>query len=336
MKTLITGATGFVGAAVSRELLKKGHKIKALVRETSNLKNLKNLNVEIVYGDLRNRSSLRNGLKDCDYLFHVAADYRLWVPNPNEIYENNVKGTENLMNECLKQKIKKIVYTSSVAVLGKPINSEIADEDTPVDYSQMIGHYKKSKFLAEEKVKEIFRKKKLPVVIVNPAAPIGPRDIKPTPTGKMILDASMKKIPAYLDTGLNIVHVNDVAVGHMQAFKKGKLGERYILGGENLSFKKILEIIADLCGHNPPKFRLPKKPLYPIGLLFEIFAKLFSLKNPMLTLDMIRMAEKKMFFSSLKAEKEFNYKFTSAKKAIKDAIKWYIDNGYCRNVKLVW
>ena len=335
MKTLITGATGFVGAAVSRELLKKGHKIKALVRETSNLKNLKNLNVEIVYGDLRNRSSLRNGLKDCDYLFHVAADYRLWVPNPNEIYENNVKGTENLMNECLKQKIKKIVYTSSVAVLGKPINSEIADEDTPVDYSQMIGHYKKSKFLAEEKVKEIFRKKKLPVVIVNPAAPIGPRDIKPTPTGKMILDASMKKIPAYLDTGLNIVHVNDVAVGHMQAFKKGKLGERYILGGENLSFKKILEIIADLCGHNPPKFRLPKKPLYPIGLLFEIFAKLFSLKNPMLTLDMIRMAEKKMFFSSLKAEKEFNYKFTSAKKAIKDAIKWYIDNGYCRNVKLV-
>ena len=335
MKTLITGATGFVGAAVSRELLKKGHKVKALVRQSSVLDNLKNLDVEIVHGDLKDKDSLKRCLKDCKYLFHVAADYRLWVPKPKEIYENNVTGTENLMEEALSLGIEKIVYTSSVAVLGKPIEGDVADEKTPVNVDQMIGHYKKSKYLAEEKVKELYKTKKLPVVIVNPAAPVGPRDIKPTPTGKMILDAAMKKIPAYLDTGLNIVHVDDVAKGHLQAFNKGILGERYILGGENMTFKEILEMISVLCGHNPPKIQLPKKPLYPIGYIFEIFARLFNLKNPMLTVDMIRMAEKKMFFSSEKAKKELNYKYKSAKNALKDAIQWFIDNGYCRNVSLV-
>ena len=335
MKTLITGAAGFVGSAVLRELLKKGHKVKALVRQSSVLDNLKNLDVEIVCGDLKDRDSLKKSLKDCKYLFHVAADYRLWVPKPEEIYQNNVKGTENLMEEALNSEIEKVVYTSSVAVLGKPINGDIANEKTPVNVSQMIGHYKKSKFLAEEKVKELYITRKLPVVIVNPAAPVGPRDIKPTPTGKMILDAAMKKIPAYLDTGLNIVHVDDVAKGHMQAFNKGKLGERYILGGENLTLKEMLEIISILCGNKPPKIRLPRKPLYPIGYVFEIFARLFNIKNPMLTVDMIRMAEKKMFFSSEKAKKELNYKYKSAKNALKDAIQWFIDNGYCRNVSLV-
>ena len=335
MKTLITGATGFVGAAVSRELLKKGHKVKALVRQSSVLDNLKNLDVEIVQGDLKDKDSLKRCLKDCKYLFHVAADYRLWVPKPKEIYENNVTGTENLMEEALSLGIEKIVYTSSVAVLGKPIEGDVANEKTPVNVDQMIGHYKKSKYLAEEKVKELYKTKKLPVVIVNPAAPVGPRDIKPTPTGKMILDAAMKKIPAYLDTGLNIVHVDDVAKGHLQAFNKGILGERYILGGDNMTFKEILEMISVLCGHNPPKIQLPKKPLYPIGYIFEIFARLFNLKNPMLTVDMIRMAEKKMFFSSEKAKKELNYKYKSAKNALKDAIQWFIDNGYCRNVSLV-
>ena len=335
MKTLITGATGFVGSAVLRELLKKEHQIKALVRQSSVLDNLKNLDVEIVYGDLKDKDSLKRCLKDCKHLFHVAADYRLWVPKAKEIYEINVNGTENLMVEALNLGIEKIVYTSSVAVLGKSIEGDIADEKTPVNIDQMIGHYKKSKYLAEEKVKELYKTKKLPVVIVNPAAPVGPRDIKPTPTGKMILDAATGKIPAYLDTGLNIVHVDDVAKGHMQAFNKGKLGERYILGGENLTFKEILEMISNLCGHNPPKIQLPKKPLYPIGYLFEIFARLFNLKNPMLTVDMIRMAEKKMFFSSEKAKKELNYKYKSAKNALKDAIQWFIDNGYCRNVSLV-
>ena len=335
MKTLITGATGFVGAAVLRELLKKGHKVKALVRQSSVLDNLKNLDVEIVYGDLKDRDLLKKCLKDFKYLFNVAADYRLWVPRPQEIYQNNVVGTENLMEEALNSEIEKIVYTSSVAVLGKPINGDIANENTPVNVSQMIGHYKKSKFLAEEKVKELYITRKLPVVIVNPAAPVGPRDIKPTPTGKMVLDAAMKKIPAYLDTGLNIVHVDDVAKGHMQAFNKGKLGERYILGGENLTLKEMLEIISILCGNKPPKIRLPRKPLYPIGYVFEIFARLFNIKNPMLTVDMIRMAEKKMFFSSEKAKKELNYKYKSAKNALKDAIQWFIDNGYCRNVSLV-
>ena len=335
MKTLITGASGFVGAAGLRELLKKGHKVKALVRKSSVLDNLKNLDVEIVQGDLKDRDSLKKCLKDCKYLFHVAADYRLWVPKPEEIYENNVLGTENLMEEALNSEIEKIVYTSSVAVLGKPINGDIANEKTPVNVSQMIGHYKKSKFLAEEKVKELYKTRKLPVVIVNPAAPVGPRDIKPTPTGKMVLDAAMKKIPAYLDTGLNIVHVDDVAKGHMQAFNKGKLGERYILGGTNLTLKEMLEIISVLCGNKPPKIRLPRKPLYPIGYFFEICARLFNIKYPMLTVDMIRMAEKKMFYSSEKAKKELNYKHKSAKIALKDAIQWFIDNGYCRNVHLV-
>ena len=335
MKTLITGATGFVGAAVLRQLLKKGHNVKALIRQSSILDNLKNLDVEIVEGDLKDRDSLRRCLKDCNYLFHVAADYRLWVPKPEEIYQNNVTGTKNLMEEALDSEIEKVVYTSSVAVLGKPINGDVANEKTLVNLNQMIGHYKKSKFLAEEKVKELYKKRRLPVVIVNPAAPVGPRDIKPTPTGKMILDAAMKKIPAYLDTGLNIVHVDDVAKGHLQAFDKGKLGERYILGGENLTFKEILEMISFLCGNNPPRIRLPKKPLYPIGYLFEIFARLFNLKNPILTVDMIRMAEKKMFFSSEKAKKELNYKHKSAKLAVQDSIKWFIDNGYCRNVSLV-
>ena len=335
MKTLITGATGFVGAAVSRELLKKGHKVKALVRQSSVLDNLKNLDVEIVHGDLKDKDSLKRCLKDCKYLFHVAADYRIWVPKPKEIYENNVTGTENLMEEALNSQIEKIVYTSSVAVLGKPIEGDVADEKTPVYVDQMIGHYKKSKYLAEEKVKELYKTKKLPVVIVNPAAPVGPRDIKPTPTGKMILDAAMKKIPAYLDTGLNIVHVDDVAKGHLQAFNKGIFGERYILGGENMTFKEILEMISVLCGHNPPKIQLPKNPLYPIGYIFEIFARLFNLKNPMLTVDMIRMAEKKMFFSSEKAKKELNYRYKSAKIALKDAIQWFIDNRYCRNTHLV-
>ena len=335
MKTLITGATGFVGSAVLRELLKKEHQIKALVRRSSVLDNLKNLDVEIVYGDLKDKDSLKRCLKDCKHLFHVAADYTLWVPKAKEIYENNVNGTENLMVEALNLGIEKIVYTSSVAVLGKSIEGDIADEKTPVNIDQMIGHYKKSKYLAEEKVKELYKTKKLPVVIVNPAAPVGPRDIKPTPTGKMILDAATGKIPAYLDTGLNIVHVDDVAKGHIQAFNKGKLGERYILGGENLTFKEILEMISNLCGHNPPKIQLPKKPLYPIGYLFEIFARLFNLKNPMLTVDMIRMAEKKMFFSSEKAKKELNYKYKSVKIALKDAIQWFIDNGYCRNTHLV-
>ena len=335
MKALITGATGFVGSALLRLLVKQDYDLQVLKRPGANTHNLFDFDIKVIEGDLQNIESLESAVDSCEQVFHVAADYRLWVPRPQEIYQNNVVGTENLMEEALNSEIEKIVYTSSVAVLGKPINGDIANENTPVNVSQMIGHYKKSKFLAEEKVKELYKTRKLPVVIVNPAAPVGPRDIKPTPTGKMVLDAAMKKIPAYLDTGLNIVHVDDVAKGHMQAFNKGKLGERYILGGENLTLKEMLEIISILCGNKPPKIRLPRKPLYPIGYVFEIFARLFNIKNPMLTVDMIRMAEKKMFFSSEKAKKELNYKYKSAKNALKDAIQWFIDNGYCRNVSLV-
>jgi len=244
MKTFVTGASGFIGSRIIRKLLKKGHKIKVLVRKTSSLENLAGLPVEIVYGDLRDYESLKTAIRGCDLLFHVAADYRLWVPDPKEIYQTNVDGTVNIMRAALNEGIKKIVYTSSVATLGLNPDGSPADENTPVTIKDMIGHYKKSKFIAEEKVRNMIEKDGLPAIIVNPSTPIGPGDIKPTPTGRMIIEAASGRMPAYVDTGLNIVHVDDVATGHILAFEKGRIGERYILGGENMTLKEILEEIA--------------------------------------------------------------------------------------------
>ncbi len=326
MKAFVTGATGFVGSSLVRLLLKDGFEVGALVRKNSNLENLKGLNIKKIEGDLRDRYSLEKALLGYDYLFHVAADYRLWVPNPKEIYNNNVQGTKNIMLSAIKAGIKRAVYTSSVATLGLNKDGSPANEETPVSLNDMIGHYKRSKFLAEQAVMEIVEKKGFDVVIVNPSTPVGPRDIKPTPTGRMILEAAQGKMPAYVDTGLNIVHVDDVSKGHILALKRGKSGRRYILGGENMTLKEIFEVIAHFTGNAPPKIKLPHNLILPVAYIFEAISKLTG-KEPLVTVDGVKMAKKKMFFSSKRAQTELGYTFRPAKEAIKDAVEWFKKKG---------
>ncbi len=272
MKTLITGANGFVGSAVLRQLLKEGHEVRALVRTGSNRSNLADLPLEIIEGDLIDSNSLKNAVSGCDYLFHVAADYRLWTPEPAQMYQTNVDGTRILIQHAADAGVKKIVYTSSVATLGINPDKSPADEDTPVCLADMIGHYKRSKYLAEEEVHELIRSQQIPVTIVNPSTPIGPRDIKPTPTGRIIVDCLCGRIPAYVDTGLNIAHVDDVAHGHLLALDKGEVGERYILGGEDLSLKAILKLICEIGQRKPPRISLPHNLVLPVAKLIEIWA----------------------------------------------------------------
>jgi dihydroflavonol-4-reductase len=326
--TFITGATGFVGAAVARVLLAKGHKLRTLARPNNDRRNLKGLDIEIVEGDLGRPESYREKLKGCHALFHVAADYRIWVPDPAAMHRINVDGTHALMEAALAAGVEHIVYTSSVATLGTNTDGSPADEATPVCVADMIGTYKKSKFLAEQDVNRMIRQHNLPAVIVNPAAPIGPRDIKPTPTGRIITEAVKGRIPAYVDTGLNIVHVDDVAMGHWLAYERGKNGERYILGGENLGLGEILGIIASLVGRAPPSIKLPRELIFPIAIGAEIVARITGIE-PFVTIDALRMTKKKMFFSSAKAERELGYKARPATPAIADAIKWFQENGYC-------
>ena len=328
MKTLITGASGFVGSAVVRILLKKGFKIRCLVRSSSRSENLSGLSVEVAEGDLRDPKSLDVALRGCSSLFHIAADYRLWAKDTSELYQSNVDGTLNIMRAAQKQNLSKIVYTSSVATLGINRDETPADENTPVTFSDMVGDYKKSKFLAEEKVRKMIQEESLPAVIVNPSAPIGPRDVKPTPTGRMICQAAAGKVPAFVDTGLNIVHVDDVAEGHWKAFEKGQIGERYILGGENHTLRQILFSIAKITGKTPPLFSIPHGFLLPFAYLSEMFARLFNKEDIMLTVDSLKMSKKKMFFSTDKAKNFLEYKPREAIKGIEDAINWFKENQY--------
>lgn len=328
IKTLITGATGFIGSAVLRELIKAGHAVRALVRPDSDRRNLAGLSVEIVKGDLTKPDSLKSALKGCQALFHVAADYRLWTRNPKAMFETNVIGTRNLMLAAGRARVKRIVYTSSVSTLGLHSNGVPSNETTPVSYADMIGPYKRSKFLAEEEVKKLVAEKKLPVVIVNPSAPVGPRDIKPTPTGRMIVEAASGRMPVYVDTGLNIVHVDDVARGHLLAFKHGKIGKRYILGGQNMTLKKILGKIASITGHRPPMFRLFPNFLLPLAYLSEAWTRLTGGDEPLIIVDGVKLARKYMFFSVNRAKKELGYKPRPADKALHDAIDWFKKNGY--------
>jgi dihydroflavonol-4-reductase len=331
MKTLITGANGFVGSAVLRHLLEDGHEVRALVRPGSNRTNLENLPVEIVDGDLIDSSSLKKAVSCCDYLFHVAADYRLWIPDPDLMYQTNVAGKRHLMQHAAEAGVKKIVYTSSVATLGINPDRSPANETTSVSLANMIGHYKRSKYLAEEEVHKLVATHKLPATIVNPSTPIGPRDIKPTPTGRIIVDCLSGRIPAYVDTGLNIAHVDDVARGHLLALEKGEIGERYILGGEDMSLKSILELICEIGHRKPPRISIPHNLILPIAKLIEIWAGFTGLE-PLTTVDGIRMAKKHMFFSSAKAVEKLGYESRPAREAIEDAINWFLDNNYC-NVK---
>ncbi len=325
-KILITGANGFLGSAITKLAIKKNFKVNVLVRKNSNCQNLEKFvsKINFFYGDLRDISSLHEPIKNSDIIFHVAADYRLWSKKPSELYDSNVYGTENILSIVNKFN-KKFVYTSSVATLGISNNGS-SNEDTPVSFSDMVGDYKKSKFLAEQVVLKFIEKRKLNGIIVNPSTPIGPGDLKPTPTGKIILDMLDKKMPAYVDTGLNFVHVDDVAEGHFLALKHGKIGEKYILGGENLLFKEFLDLISEFGNVKKVKFCLNPKFLYFFAFLNEFFSTYFIDKKPSLTVDGLKMSEKKMFFSSEKAKNKLHYRPRNVKGAIKDAVKWMKNN----------
>lgn len=328
MKALVTGASGFIGSAVLRRLLEAGHEVRALVRPQSDRRNLAGLRCEVVTGDLANAASLEAAAGGCDALFHVAADYRLWVPDPESIYRTNVEGTRSLMRAALRGRVKRVVYTSSVATLGLIPDGSPADEDTPSRLADMIGHYKRSKFLAEDAVRRLVREEGLPAVIVNPSAPLGPRDVRPTPTGRMIVQAASGKMPAYVDTGLNVVHVDDVAEGHVLAHACGRAGERYILGGENMSLRQILEEVARLTGRSPPGIRLPHDIVLPVAYLAEAVARMTGGREPIVTVDGVKLAKKFMYFTSDKARRELGYRARPAREAISDAIAWFRDNGY--------
>lgn len=325
--SFVTGATGFVGAAVARALQAQGHALRLLSRAGNDRRNLQGLEKsEIVEGDLTLPESYEAALKGCDTLFHVAADYRIWVPDEAAMNRVNVEGTRALMKAAQKAGVKKIVYTSSVATLGIPKDGTPGDETTPVSLSDMIGVYKRSKFLAEEVVRKMIAEEGLPATIVHPSTPIGPRDIKPTPTGRMILEAAAGRMPAYVDTGLNVVHVDDVATGHLLALEKGEIGEGYVLGGTDMSLAEILKIIADLTGRKPPKIEIPRAPLFPLAAAAEALARLTG-REPFITVDGLKMSKKKMFFSSAKATRELGYAPRPALDAIKDAVVWFQQNG---------
>lgn len=330
VKTFITGASGFVGSAVLRRLIEEGHAVVALVRPSSDRSNLAGLPVETITGDLTDPESFANGLVGCNYLFHVAADYRLWVPRPNEMYETNVTGTRNLLLAAAQAGVERIVYTSSVATLGLNSDGVPADESTPVNFDDMVGHYKRSKFLAEAEVKRLVEEQNLPVVIVNPSTPVGPRDIRPTPSGRVIVDAASGRIPAYVDTGLNLVNVDDVAVGHLLALNHGIIGRRYILGAKNMTLKEFLTEVAIMAGQSPPKVRLPQGLILPIAYFAEGWARLIGSVEPLITVDGVKLSKKKMFFSSERAERELGFRPGPVKDALRDAINWFRQNDYLR------
>lgn len=328
MNVLVTGGSGFVGSAVVRALNAHGERPRCLVRRASDRRNLRGLDVEVVEGDLTDAASLEVALAGCQGLFHLAADYRIWVRDPGAMEQVNVTGTRLLMEAALRQGVRRVVYTSSVAVLGKSGNGLPADEETAVTLDDMIGIYKRSKFLAEAEVRRLQREEGLPVVIVNPSTPIGPYDVKPTPTGRIVVAAASGRMPAFVETGLNVVHVDDVAAGHLLAFEKGEVGQRYILGGENLSLARILAEVAALRGGRPPRVRLPRRPLFPLALAAETWAKATRGREPLLTLDGLRMAAKPMYFSHHRAERHLGYRPRPSTEAIHDAVRWFEREGY--------
>jgi dihydroflavonol-4-reductase len=325
---LVTGASGFVGSAVARLLVAAGVRVRVLMRPGSDRRNIAGLDVESCEGSLEDGASLVAALEGCTELFHVAADYRLWVPDPAAMFRANVDGTRSLMEAALAAGVGRVVYTSSVATLGI-VTGGIADETTPSGYADMVGPYKQSKFLAEIEVKRLVAARGLPAVIVNPSTPVGPRDIRPTPTGRMIVEAASGKMPAFVDTGLNIVHVDDVAAGHLLAAERGRVGERYILGGENLSLAQILAEVAALSGRKAPTIRVPIAPLFPLALAAELLARVTG-KEPFVTRDGLRMARKTMFFSSEKAKRELGYAPRPVREGLADAVAWFRQAGVLR------
>jgi dihydroflavonol-4-reductase len=326
-RVLVTGGTGFVGSAVIRALLASGQRVRALVRPNSPRDNLSGLDIELSEGDLRDQASLDRAMAGSAVLFHVAADYRLWAPDPSQIVRNNLTGTRYVMESALRHGVKRVVYTSSVATLAPRADGSPADETCPSDADHAIGAYKKSKVAAERLVQSLIAERGLPAVIVNPSTPIGPRDIKPTPTGRIIVEAASGRMPGYVDTSLNLVHVDDVAAGHVAALMRGRIGEMYILGGENVTLARMLGEIAGLVGRQPPRLRIPRAAIFPIAAVAETIAR-FTRREPFVTLDGLRMAKHHMVFSSAKAERELGYRARPFGEGLGEAIAWFRQAGY--------
>jgi dihydroflavonol-4-reductase len=320
--TFVTGATGFIGSHVVRLLRLRGDRVRILARESSRAHNVEELGCEIVVGDIREASSLVRCVQGCRTVYHIAADYRLWARNPAEIYESNVAGTRNLLSACCEAGVEKIIYTSTVGTIFMRHDGVPTDEETPVTLDDMIGNYKRSKFMAEQVARE-FAHEGLPVVIVNPTTPVGAGDSKPTPTGKVILDFLRGRLPAYVDTGLNIVAVEDVAQGHLLAEQKGEIGQRYILGGENLSLQKILEILSAICDRHIPRFPMPWFVALMAAYMNQFFVGTIMRREPTIPLEGERMARHKMFVSSEKARRELGYNPRPAEQALREAVDYF-------------
>src|ERR1700683_4559062 len=327
MKAFVTGATGFLGSHVARALAGQGADLRLLVRPTSNLKNLEGLKAETATGDLRDPASLEKAMSGCDTVFHVAADYRLWVRDPAEMYRSNVDGTRAILDAARKNAVRCVVYTSSVATMGFTGNARPADEDSPVALADMIGHYKRSKFMAEQVALQAGRNG-MRVVTVNPTTPIGEQDVKPTPTGRIVLDFLKRKFPAYVETGLNLVDVRECARGHVAALEKGKSGERYILGGENLTLKQILDKLGAITGLSSPSVKLPYFFAFAAAAVDETITGRILHREPRATIDAVRMGRKKMFASSAKSERDLGWKLVPAENALRRAVEWFRNNGY--------
>src|SRR5437762_5993779 len=325
MLAFVTGATGFVGSHVARALAEQGAELRLLVRATSDPRNIQDLRAERVIGDLRDPDSLDPAMAGCDVVFHVAADYRLWVRDPEQMYRSNVNGTRAVLEAARKNRVRRVVYTSSVATMGFTSNGRPADESSPVSLDHMIGHYKRSKFMAEQVAIEAGRSG-LDVVVVNPTTPVGEQDIKPTPTGRIVVDFLKKKFPAYVDTGLNLVDVTQCACGHIAALEKGRSGERYILGGENLTLKQILDKLATITGLPSPNVRVPYAVALATGVVDQVVTGYIRGREPRATIDAVRMGRKKMFVSSTKAERELAWKTVPVDDALRRAVEWFQTN----------
>jgi dihydroflavonol-4-reductase len=327
MLAFVTGATGFLGSHVARVLADNGADMRLLVRSSSNPRNIEGLRADRALGDLRDPASLEKAMAGCDVVFHVAADYRLWVRDPNEMYRSNVEGTRAILEAARKNGVRRVVYTSSVATIGFTRNGYPANEDSPVSLADMIGHYKRSKFMAEQLALEAGRSG-LQVMVVNPTTPVGDQDVKPTPTGRIVVDFLKRKFPAYVETGLNLVDVRECARGHVTALEKGKSGERYILGGENLTLKQILDKLAKITGLPSPTLKLPYIFAYAAGMADEIVTGRLRGREPRATIDTVRMGAKKMFASSDKAERDLGWKIVPVESALRRAAEWFRGNGY--------
>jgi dihydroflavonol-4-reductase len=332
MKAFITGATGFVGSHVARALAQQGADLRLLVRPSSRTDNIADLRAEVMLGDLREPESVKTAMRGCEFVFHIAADYRLWVRDPEQMYRANVEGTQAIIRAAQECGVRRVVYCSSVATMGFTTTSEIVDEDTPVSLADMVGPYKRSKFMAEQIALEAGRKG-ANVVVVNPTTPIGEYDIKPTPTGRIIVDFLKRKFPAYVETGLNLADAKEVARGHILAMEKARPGERYVLGGENLTLKQILDKLAALTGLPAPTMKVPHAVAMGFAALDQFFTGVILGKEPRATIDAVKMGRKMMFASSAKAERELGYRSLPVEDALRRAVQWFQEHGYVGPVR---